>query len=87
MCKAAGETEQRGATSGGMYKLVIPRFDPIQHLPTPTLATADDNSQEVTGEVRQAAMDRHDTTQGVLNAKNYKDSQSRNYRQIELKKY
>ena len=83
MCKAAGEIEQRAATRRGMYKLVIPRFDPIQHLPTPTPATADNNNQKVTGEVRQAAMDRHDTTQGVLNTKNYKDSQSRKHRQIE----
>ena len=90
MCKAAGEIEQRAATRRGMYKLVIPkmaRFDPILHLPTPTAGTADNNNQKVTGEVRQAAMDRHDTIQGVLNTKNYKDSQSRNYRQIELKKY
>ena len=84
MCKEAGETEQRGATGRGMYKLVIPRFDPIQPPPLPQLKTIARRSLERS---KQAAMDRHGTTQGELNAKNYKDCQSRNYRQIELKKY
>ena len=80
------QRSQKSISTLHLSKLVIPkmaRFDPILHLPTPTTATADNNNQKVTGEVRQAAMDRHDTIQGVLNTKNYKDSQSRKHRQIE----